>query len=162
MLKSKTLVIEMDGRDKGKSFLLTEMAAEQAEAWAFRAFGCMLRAGTNVPPEMMSAGLVGLAATGISALLRSPWEEIKPLFDELFACAQIVVPSGPRSLISSDIEEPMTRLLIRDAVLELHVGFSIASTLKAGLEAATQALASVPVQTSQSSSKSSSPRKRQR
>ena len=35
--KTATYIVESEGRDKGKQFLLTEMAVAKAEDWAIRA-----------------------------------------------------------------------------------------------------------------------------
>jgi hypothetical protein len=132
--KTETTVITAEGRDQGKHFVLTEMAASKAEAWAFRAFGAMTRSGVDIPEEIVTAGMVGLSAMGLKAFLASDWADVEPLLAEMMACVQFRPdPAGQpqivRPLIEDDIEEPSTRAKLRDEVFKLHTGFSIAGSL---------------------------------
>lgn len=131
--KTKPVTITAEGRDKGKQYVLTEMPASQAEAWAFRAFGAMTRAGIDVPEEVVTSGMAGLAAIGLKAFLAAPWSDAEPLLAEMMACVQVQPdPSKPeilRKLIEDDIEETATRVHLRDEVFALHTGFSIAGSL---------------------------------
>lgn len=131
--KTKTVVVETEGRDKGKHFLITEMSASQAESWAFRAFGAMARAGVEVPENVVMSGMVGLSALGLKAFLAANWADVEPLLGEMMACVQAVPepdrPEVTRRLIEDDIEEAATRARLRDEVFELHTGFSIAGAL---------------------------------
>lgn len=127
-----------EGRDAGKVFLLTEMAASQAEAWAIRAMGAMIRGGQPIPDEVLGGGWAALSvllAAGLRALLRAPWEEIEPLLAEMMGCVQIVPdPGNPtvmRRLIEDDILDVSTRLELREKVFSLHLGFSVAGALSA-------------------------------
>ncbi|KAA1013031.1 hypothetical protein FVF58_09580 [Paraburkholderia panacisoli] len=131
--KTKTLVIETAGRDAGKMFHITELSASEAEAWATRALFVMMNCGVEVPDDLMSAGLAGIAAIGIKSLSRVPYEMAKPLFDEMMACIAVVPDpkqplvkrgyGGVGPMIEDDIEEVSTRLQLRKAVLELHLDF---------------------------------------
>ncbi len=125
--KVTRLAIGEDGkRDAGKVFEITEMAAVAAEKWAARALLALARGGIELPDDLAGAGLAGLAAIGLDALGRLPWEAAEPLLDEMFECVKIVPdPARPvvRNLVESDIEEVATILKLRREVLALHVDF---------------------------------------
>lgn len=135
--KTTTVTIAMDqesNRDRGKTYLLTEMSATDAERWAARALLGMGRTGLEVPPEFMDAGMAGLAAVGIRALGTMAFHDAEPLMAEMMACVQFVPdssrPDVVRSLVETDTEEVATRLRLRSEVIELHLGFSIADALR--------------------------------
>lgn len=123
-----TVVISAAGRDHGKIFRLTEMPATQAEKWAMRAFLAMARNGVEIPDDIASAGLAGIAAIGVKAISGMSFADAEPLMDEMFACVAIIPdgsnPAVVRSLIADDIEEVATRLRLRKEVFGLHVDFS--------------------------------------
>lgn len=129
MRKTKTVLIEREGRDKGKSFLITEMPADQAERWAMRALLGMMRSGVQLPDEALSAGMAAISSYGLQMLAGLPEELFLSLMDEMMACVQYVQPiGGTRPLMEgegADIEELSTRITLRRAVLELHLGFSL-------------------------------------
>lgn len=119
------------GRDQGKRFLITEMPAAQGEEWAARALFALMSCGVEVPEDALSAGLAGLAAIGVRALGRVPFELAKPLFDQMMTCVQYEFEpgkvGGTRALIDDDIEEIGTRLQLRKVVLDLHLEGFIAA-----------------------------------
>ncbi|RYY79929.1 MAG: hypothetical protein EOO69_04490 [Moraxellaceae bacterium] len=128
--KTSTITIDTDNRDKGKTFLLTEMPAYQAESWATRAILALTNAGLDIPEEAISAGMAGMASIGFSALTKLDYQVVKPLLDEMLECAQIVMPSITRVIIhgdGADIEEVSTYIKLRKAIFELHLGFSMAA-----------------------------------
>jgi hypothetical protein len=116
-----------EGRDKGKVFMLTEMAASKAEAWAARALLALLAGNVQLPAGIERLGFAGLAQVGIRALGGLRWEAAAPLLAEMMDCVQCMPdPSNPnvmRALIETDIEEIMTRINIRQALWELHTDF---------------------------------------
>lgn len=126
---------EKENRDAGKSFLLTEASAVQAEEWGLRALMALGTSGFVVPQEMADAGLIGLAIVGYQALMGARQEEVLPLWREMLpACVQykpplsendsgvsVVMPWNP-----SMVEEVSTLLLLRRQILELHTGFTLA------------------------------------
>jgi len=131
MRKTKTVVISADNRDKGKTFLLTEMPSDKSERWALRVLNIILASGLEIPDSIAAAGLAGVAellTTTLSSFRGLDWDKVEPLLDEMMACVQIVpAPSRPeivRALIPEDIEEISTRLLLRKEVVTLHVDFS--------------------------------------
>ena len=149
MRKEKTIVISAAGRDQGKMYHVEELAASEAEAWATRALFIMMNCGVEVPDDLLSAGLAGLAAIGIKSLTRVPYEMAKPLFDEMMRCVAIVpdpkqpmIRRGSRAgcvgpMIEDDIEEVSTRLQLRKAVMELHLDFFL-GTARSKQEAAAE------------------------
>lgn len=124
--KKVTITIDADGRDKGKSFVLTEMSAWDAEEWAGEALFAMMNAGVDIPPGIESAGLAGVAALGITALTKMSYEKARPLLARMMQCVEIQ-PSRDivRPLINDDIEEVSTLLRIRKEVFALHFDFFI-------------------------------------
>lgn len=122
-------------RDAGKVYRLVEMSAEQAEAWGTRALLALVRnGGANISEETASMGLMGVAMAGVNALGGIQYDELKPLLDEMMACVTRQ-PDPTRPEITrplngdSDIEEVTTRLLLRERLLDLHLGFSARSVL---------------------------------
>lgn len=116
------------GRDEGKTYYLREMDADRAEEWGIRAFLALTNAGAEVPAGFEGSGLAGIAAMGFQSLQGLKFEAVKPLWDDMFTCVRFCpdarVKETVRDLVSDDIEEVSTRLLLRKAVFELHVGFS--------------------------------------
>ena len=112
-----------EGRDAGKKYQITEMSAEAAEWWAFRALQAIAGADAELN---LQAPLADMAAQGIKALARVHPDQAKPLLDEMMACVQILLPATqkPRPLLDGDIEDVMTRFNLRKAVVGLHLGFS--------------------------------------
>lgn len=134
--KVTDITIDIQGRDFGKKYRLTEMPASQSEKWAARALLALVQSGADVPEKATRAGLAGLAAVGVKLLLDVPWDLLEPLLDEMWQCVQIVVEpiragGNPivRQLVEEDIEEVTTRVKLRLDILELHLGFSLADKL---------------------------------
>ena len=155
MLKREPLTIDADNRDKGKTFLLTEMPSFQAEKWAARAFLALIESGVKIPDAVAAGGMEALmsedAITAVfSSLLgglgKIRWELLEPLLDEMMTCVRIIPdsiknPDFSRAINQSagDIEEVSTLLKLRGALLKLHTGFSPAvkpSTSKASTASA--------------------------
>lgn len=110
-----------NSRDKGKTFVVTEMPAEQAEWWAFRVLQGIAAAEVDVD---LSAPLAELAAVGMKGLAQIPPESAKPLLDEMMRCVKIKLPDGNiRELLPNDIEEVATRVKLRIEVFNIHTDF---------------------------------------
>lgn len=124
MRKTATVTIDQDNRDKGKSFLITEMPAEQAEAWATRAL--LAISNIDIPDDFKTMGMQGIAKLGLQALTTIDYDVAQPLLDEMMECVQIIMPAATRPLMPGDIEEVGTRLKLRKVIFELHTGFSLA------------------------------------
>jgi len=122
--KQKTVTISEAGRDQGKVFLLTELSAYESEEWAARALFALMNAGVEIPENIAQAGLSGVAALGMQAVTRLPFESAKPLLDKMMTCVQIQPSPGVvRALVDDDIEEVKTRIELRKQVLDLHLSF---------------------------------------
>lgn len=125
--KTATITISDEGRDRGKTFILREMSAYQAERWAMRALLALARSGFDVPDNFMSLGLAGIAAIGMRALGGMSFEDAEPLLNEMMDCVMIVPdparPQVSRALVEDDIEEVATRLKLRMEVFNLHTSF---------------------------------------
>jgi len=127
--KQITVTINSEGRDQGKAFILTELSAYDAEEWAGRALFALMNAGVEVPANIAQAGLAGVAAMGLKAIAKLPFDSAKPLLDKMMDCVQIQPsPDVRRELISGDIEEVSTLLTLRQKVLGLHLDFFTAAT----------------------------------
>ena len=122
MRRTETVEIT-EGRDAGKKYQITEMSAEAAEWWAFRALQAIAGADAELN---LQAPLADMAAQGIKALAKVHPDQAKPLLDEMMGCVQILVPATQkqRPLLDGDIEDVKTRFMLRKAVVELHLGFS--------------------------------------
>ena len=127
MRKSATVTISDEGRDKGKTFVLTELSATDAEDWAMQAFLALAKSDIEIPEDIAEAGMAGIAQFGLKGLTGVKYTDAKPLFDALMECVQIRPdPKHPelvRSLVETDIEEWQTRLKLRMEVFKLHVSF---------------------------------------
>jgi tail assembly chaperone len=147
MRKEITVTISAEGRDQGKVFYLREMSAVRAEKWATRVLLALGRSGAKIPDDVGMSGLAGLAAIGLRAIAALDYRDAEPLLDEIMTCVQIIPdPSRPmvrRATIEDDFEEVMTLVQLRDEVLSLHLGFSIAASLSK-LAASTMATAGLP------------------
>ncbi|WP_447876938.1 hypothetical protein [Serratia fonticola] len=129
--KTMSYTVKEDGRDKGKTFVLTEMPAAKAEKWAMRALLAMIRDGIDIPDNVMDSGMAGIGRLGLQMIGKLPYAEAEALLDEMFSCITIAPnPSSleiTRSLVEDDIEEISTRVKLRMAVFNLHVDFSTAA-----------------------------------
>ena len=130
-----------EGRDKGKSFVLTEMDAEAAEDWGMRALLALMGAGVEMPDDFDSLGMAGMVELGFKALGKLSWDVAKPLLNEMKQCIQFMPDSSKphivRGLFDGDIEEIPTLIKLRIEVWKLHVGFLTAgapSNLSTGQE----------------------------
>lgn len=132
MRNTKTIEIESEGRDKGKTFLVTEMPASKLERWSARALVAVL--GGNVPADIQMAAKVSSAAAFASVLNKVlsglQWDALEPLYSEMLDCiAYVPDPSKKATVqlkvsnVDNFIEEVPTLLKLRLAVLEVNFGF---------------------------------------
>lgn len=122
--KTKTIHIDT-GRDKGKTFLITEMPIMQADKWAQRALFALAGSGIDTAGINPSGGMLEMAKLAIGVISKIDPQIGGELLDELLTCVQIV-PSGglARSLdIESDIEDLKTLFELRKAALLVHIDF---------------------------------------
>jgi hypothetical protein len=137
---TKVIQITAQGRDRGKTFVLKEMPADQGERWAFRMLLALAGAGAKLPDGALESGMAGLAVTmpafiavGVRSLAGLKYDDVGPLLDEMMECVAYQPPGNlpAQGLLTgeySQIEEIGTRLQLRYEVLQLHVGFSLAGS----------------------------------
>ena len=136
MRETKTVIIPAVGlgrdRDKGKTFLLTEMSATRAEKWADRAFLALGRSRVDLPPGIERTRRPDFHTMAL-LVGNMKFPDLEPLMDELMSCVQIIPdPRNPgfvRAPVEEDIEEVATRQYLRSEVLDLHVNFMLAATI---------------------------------
>ena len=87
--KTRSYTVTDEGRDKGKIFILTEMPALRAEAWAARALLALIAGNVQIPQGFERTGFAGLAQLGIRSLSGLKWEAAEPLLSEMLTCVQI-------------------------------------------------------------------------
>ena len=128
MRKTRTITIDKEGRDFGKTFHLRELPALQVERWAARALIALARSGAQIPADIASAGLAGVASLGIRAFSGLDYADAEPLLNEMLSCVSIIPdPKKPKVMrpdILDDIEEVATLFTLRMEVFNLHTGFS--------------------------------------
>jgi hypothetical protein len=134
--RTKFVTIEGDpekNRDVGKTYIITEVSAMQAEEWAVRAFMALGTSGIRIPDELMNAGLVGVALIGYQVFMGAQPEAVLPLWREMLpSCVQLRgVESAQGTQVAlpwspTIVEEVSTMMVLRQAILELHTGFTLA------------------------------------
>ena len=126
MLRSTTVVIEAEGRDKGGTFVLTEKPAIPATEWFIRAMQLLARSGADVPPAIMQQGAAGFVTLGVGTVLtglgKAPWFEVKPLLDDA------PVLRAVDTLLR--IAARRARLLGLDAPAQLDIGGAMESVVR--------------------------------
>jgi hypothetical protein len=147
MRKTQVVVITDDNRDKGKTFVIHEMSALHVEKWAARFVLGLTRAGVEVPEDIATAGMAGVASLGLKMLGMMSFADAEKLMDDMFACIKYrpdpIHPEVERALVETggdadDIEEVMTRIKLRAEVFALHAGFFIEGVrLKFGSDSTT-------------------------
>lgn len=114
--------VTADGRDKGKKFIITEMAPRVGHRWACRALLAMGAAGADIAGLSASSGMAGVASLGFQAFIGgiNP-DTAQELLDELLTCVTVNHGSMERALIEDDIDEIMTIFSLQKEVFMLHV-----------------------------------------
>ena len=127
--KEIDITIMEEGRDRGKIFHIREMDAYQVERWATRALLALGKSGVEMPDDIGSRGVAGLAYLGFTAMMRMNYDDAQPLLDEMMTCVSIkpdpARPDVTRVLFPDDIEEVATIFKLRMEVFTLHTGFSL-------------------------------------
>ncbi len=127
--KEIPFIVEEDGRDKGKEFLITEMSAWDADSLAqdiFRAMGDSNY--SSIPPDVIAMGCAGLATVGLSVISASSPEVARQLRDRLMSTVDIIITSdGKRQQRkvngSLDFEEVSTIRSLLDKVFQVNFDF---------------------------------------
>lgn len=127
--KEIPFIVEEEGRDKGKEFLITEMSAWDADSLAqdiFRAMGDSCY--SSIPADVIAMGCAGLATVGLSVISASSPEVARQLRDRLMSTVDIIITNdGQRQQRkvngSLDFEEVSTIRSLLDKVFEINFDF---------------------------------------
>ena len=125
MTRKTTVVTIKEGRDKGKSFRITEWPCTQIEDWILRAVFGLGKAGVEISPDILQAGAAPTAYVIASQAVKLPSRLGLKLAHELMECVQRVEEKLDRSLVENDIEDVTTRLMLKGEVLKLTFGFFV-------------------------------------
>ncbi|MEQ9910991.1 hypothetical protein [Pectobacterium polaris] len=126
--KEITFIVEEEGRDKGKEFLITEMSAWDADTLAQDIFRAMGESNyTGIPADVIAMGCAGLATVGLSVISASSPEVSRTMRDRLMATVQIVITHNGdkqvREVKSIDFEEVNTIRTLMDKVFKANFDF---------------------------------------
>lgn len=121
MRKEVEITIE-EGRDKGKTFKITEMSATQADRWTLKVL-CLFGKGGIALEELAKMDF----NTIIKIMGDVSYDMAEPLLDELLECASfkkdgVYVPMKG-SMIESVVEDFRTLYRLRLEALQLVLGF---------------------------------------
>lgn len=127
--KEIPFIVETEGRDKGKEFLITEMSAWDADSLAqdiFRAMGDSNY--SSIPADVIAMGCSGLATVGLSVISASSPEVARQLRDRLMSTVDIIITNdGQRQQRkvngSLDFEEVSTIRTLLDKVFQVNFDF---------------------------------------
>lgn len=126
--KEVPFIVDDEGRDKGKEFLITEMSAWDADEMAqdiFRAMGESKF--SEIPPDVIAMGCAGLATVGLSVISASSPDVARMLRDRLMATVQIIITNNGsqqvRAVKSIDFEEVSTIRQVMDKVFKVNFDF---------------------------------------
>ncbi|ENF3463334.1 hypothetical protein SM871_004380 [Yersinia enterocolitica] len=122
-------IVDAEGRDNGKEFIITEMSAWDADSLAqdiFRAMGDSNY--TGIPADVIAMGCAGLATVGLSVISASSPDVAHTLRDRLMSTVEIVIThDGNRSRRqvkgSIDFEEVSTIRNLLDKVFQTNFDF---------------------------------------
>jgi hypothetical protein len=156
-LKTKDVTITAEGRDKGRTYRLTEMPALKAERWARRAVMAMSRQELDIRSEIAALGMWGFVLGGMQALAAGDVDAVDQLMDEMLPQIQIIEERAVRPILAEgDVWEVMTYKTLRQELIELHLSFTLADLVSI-LRASAQNQADLQnTSTSQTSSETSS------
>lgn len=135
--RDATITIQHEGRDKGKTFTIQEMPAARAEEFFIRCMMLLAKGGADLPQDFEPTPY-GFARIGLQAFLKgisgAQPAEVKLLMHEMMSCVTSYIPPNgiPVTIsqqIDEQIEEVVTRLILKEEVVSLHLGFSIRSRI---------------------------------
>lgn len=127
--KEIPFVVEEEGRDKGKEFLITEMSAWDADTLAQDIFRAMGDSGfSEIPADVIAMGCAGLATVGLSVISASSPDVARQLRDRLMSNVDIVIThEGTRQQRKVkgelDFEEVSTIRTLLDKVFQVNFDF---------------------------------------
>lgn len=130
------------GRDAGKTFKITEMAAIPAEKWAWRFFIALKGTTASIPEEIAPLGMIAVAIRGLNSFLAADvdFAKLEPLLNEMMTCVECIrdvnaidkmtgLPVATKVVSPDDIEDITTVAWLRSEVLRVHTNFSLVDGL---------------------------------
>jgi hypothetical protein len=121
--KTCNLVIDEEGRDRGKIFVLTELPALDIERWTVRLILALGKNGISLPDVQVDSGFAGIAGILWVLIAQISATEADALMATMLEGLKINEGKIIRDVMPDDIEEPETLLQIRMAWVDLHAGF---------------------------------------
>lgn len=127
--KEIPFIVETEGRDKGKEFLITEMSAWDADSLAQDIFRSMGDSNySSIPADVIAMGCAGMATVGLSIISASSPEVARQLRDRLMSTVDIIITNdGQRQQRkvngSMDFEEVSTIRTLLDKVFQVNFDF---------------------------------------
>jgi len=121
--KTSRVTIDEDGRDKGKTFVVTELAALDIERWTVRLVLALGKNGISLPNVQVDSGFAGIAGVLWALMAQVSPEEAETLMATMLEGLKIDEGKIIRELMADDVEEPETLLQLRMAWVDLHAGF---------------------------------------
>lgn len=127
--KEISFIVEAEGRDKGKEFLITEMSAWDADTLAQDIFRAMGDSGfSEIPADVIAMGCAGLATVGLSVISASSPDVARQLRDRLMSTVEIIITNeGARQQRKVngviDFEEVSTIRTLLDKVFKVNFDF---------------------------------------
>ncbi|HFK5809346.1 TPA: hypothetical protein ACG0L8_004346 [Enterobacter bugandensis] len=127
--KEISFIVEEEGRDKGKEFLITEMSAWDADTLAQDIFRSMGDSGfSEIPADVIAMGCAGLATVGLSVISASSPDVARQLRDRLMSTVEIIITNeGTRQQRKVngviDFEEVSTIRTLLDKVFKVNFDF---------------------------------------
>ncbi|MCK6732997.1 hypothetical protein IB212_15465 [Enterobacter sp. E12] len=127
--KEISFIVEAEGRDKGKEFLITEMSAWDADTLAQDIFRAMGDSGfSEIPADVIAMGCAGLATVGLSVISASSPDVARQLRDRLMSTVEIIITNeGTRQQRKVngviDFEEVSTIRTLLDKVFQVNFDF---------------------------------------
>jgi hypothetical protein len=123
--KTTRLTIDAAGRDKGKTFVVTELSALDIERWTVRLVLALGKNGVSLPNVQADSGFAGIAGVLWALVAQVSPAEAETLMATMLEGLKIDEGKITRDLVDGDIEEPETLLQLRMAWVDLHAGFFV-------------------------------------
>lgn len=123
--KQIEITITDEGRDRGKTFQITEMPATEAQEIATQLLVAALNCGMELKGDVFNMGMADLWQAGFSVIEQVPYHFLKPILDRFDRCAMYLdkQTNFARKLADGDIEEVKTFFKLRAAAIKLHFDF---------------------------------------
>jgi hypothetical protein len=121
--KVHRLNVAAEGRDKGKTFVITELPALDIERWTVHLVLALGKNGVSLPDVQADSGFAGIAGVIWALVAQVTPADAEGLMATMLQGLKIDEGKITRELVTDDIEEPETLLEIRMAWVDLHSGF---------------------------------------